>query len=104
MADLSSENFVRDSARERGLDEVAITNSELAAALEGRPLVVRTQRGAEVLLRLATPEELIQHQREAIEATRPEFPGEDPPLMSPEQADLLTRPLDFARIAERMRR
>lgn len=69
---------------------VACASYEFFSALTGDPIVVRLLDGREVLLRLATVDEVLTFQTEAIEALSFDI---RPELMSRERAADLVRPL-----------
>jgi hypothetical protein len=81
-----------DRAATEGMLVVAVTPFELLQAASGRPIVVGTLDGTEVMLRLATPDELVSSQQRASEKLAAQgIPA--PPPMSRAQAELLVRPL-----------
>lgn len=73
--------------------EVPVVAHELVRALTGHPIVVRTLAGENVLLRLATPDEVQQFEREARATLAETGVQVDAPLMSRKRAADLCRPL-----------
>lgn len=72
------------------LPVVALTPFECLQIAEGRALTHRTLHGQKVIVRLYTPEELMEANRRACEM----YPG-GPPRMTHMQAVSLTRPMDL---------
>jgi hypothetical protein len=75
------------------MTEVPVVVHELLSALGGRPIVVRTLDGRNVLLRLATPDEVEQFQREARAALATKGIDVNLPLMSRAEAEAMCRPI-----------
>lgn len=76
--------------------EIPVTARELLCVATGRPITVRTLDGEGVLLRLATPDELLRFNREGraeMEQLLRE-PVTTPP-MTREMAETLCTPLDM---------
>lgn len=75
--------------------EIPVIVHELLRAATGNPITVRTLDGQDLLLRLATPDELLRFERESrdeIAALGVPFDG---PGMSRERAEELCAPLDL---------
>jgi hypothetical protein len=67
---------------------IAATNFDLARALSGHPMTVRTLDGKPAVVRLATPDELLTFHAEACAKIAPGAPE-----MTRAQAEKLTAPL-----------
>lgn len=73
--------------------EVPVIAHELLRAATGNPIRVRTLDGGDALLRLATPDEIQQFEREARAKLAEQGIVVDAPPMSDERARELTVPL-----------
>jgi hypothetical protein len=77
---------IYDMARARHLPEVSVSTFELLRVASGSPMIVVTATGDAVLLRLATPEELLARHADACQRMGVA------PSMTYAQAEDLTRP------------
>jgi hypothetical protein len=80
-----------ERAEREGLPVLAVPTFDLVNAALGHPMIEKLLDGTEVLLRLATVDEVLEFQRSALE-TMPA--GHRPPLMSRQQAAELVVPLN----------
>jgi hypothetical protein len=91
----ASESPAEQRAAREGLAVLALITFDLVNVAQGHPMIVQTVDGTEMLLRLATADEVLEFQRAAIEKL-PEY-CRRPPLMSRFRAQDLVTPLGGAR-------
>jgi hypothetical protein len=86
-------NLVEERAERDGIPVLLTTPFELLHVAAGHPTMFRTTDGTEVLIRLYTPEELIDAQIAAARAGTPEGQEPFPPAPTYDEAARMVAPL-----------